>query len=90
MDYQFHFCDFIIFHFRPNKIQKSYGFWIFPWNKLGCTYLHEGFVAPLSLGCKELDGEHPRQCPWFISCQFLGCSHFFRVPGFVNFTNRKW
>ena len=62
--------------------------WLFFWRT---RYLHEGFVAPLStLGCKELDGEHPRQCPWFISCQFLGCSHFFRVPGFVNFTNRKW
>ena len=49
-----------------------------------------GSVAPLStLGCKELDGEHPEQCPWFISRRFLGCSHFFCVPWFVNFTKRK-
>ena len=48
-----------------------------------------GSVAPLSLGCKELDGEHPRQCPWFTSRRFLGCSHFFCGPWLVNFT-RKW
>ena len=66
MDYQFHFCELASYlHFRPNTIQKSY----------------EGFVAPLSLGCKELDGEHPRQYPWFTSRRFLGCSAFFAVPG---------
>ena len=32
------FVSLSYFHFRPNEIQKSYGFWIFPWNKLGCTY----------------------------------------------------
>ena len=41
-----------------------------------------GSVAPLStLGCKELDGEHPGQYPWFTSRRFLGCSAFFAVPG---------
>ena len=32
------FVSLSYFHFRPNEIQQSYGFWIFPWNKLGCTY----------------------------------------------------